>query len=156
MTKTNDLLSTAGMNTRLTHGGNDPADCFGFVNPPIVRGSTVLFPDAETLSTENQKYTYGTHGTPTTDALCNLVNELEGSFGTILVPSGLAAITVPFLAYLGAGDHALIVDSVYFPTRRFCNTMLKKLAWCGGGVLRPGDRDGYRSADPPGYQAGAS
>ncbi|WP_296070325.1 cystathionine beta-lyase [uncultured Agrobacterium sp.] len=127
MTKRNDLLSAAGVNTRLTHGGNDPADCFGFVNPPIVRGSTVLFPDAETLSIENQKYTYGTHGTPTTDALCNMVNALEGSAGTILVPSGLAAITVPFLAYLGAGDHALIVDSVYFPTRRFCNTMLKKL-----------------------------
>ncbi len=127
MTKKNDLRAGAGVNTRLAHGGNDPYDCFGFVNPPIVRGSTVLFPDAKTLATEDQKYTYGTHGTPTTDALCNLVNELEGSAGTILVPSGLAAVTVPFLAYLSAGDHALIVDSVYFPTRRFCNVMLRKL-----------------------------
>ncbi|KQO80836.1 cystathionine beta-lyase [Rhizobium sp. Leaf262] len=121
------FLDAAGVNTRLAHLGNDPADYHGFVNPPIVRGSTVLFPDAQTMVTENQKYTYGTHGTPTTDALCDLVNRLEGSAGTILVSSGLAAVTIPFLAYLGAGDHALIVDSVYFPTRRFCNGMLKQL-----------------------------
>ncbi len=74
-----------------------------------------------------QKYTYGTHGTPTTDALCEAIDALEGSAGTVLVPSGLAAVTLPFLAYLSAGDHALIVDSVYFPTRRFCDGMLKRL-----------------------------
>lgn len=121
------FLDAAGTNTRLAHLGNDPADYHGFVNPPIARGSTVLFPNAQTLVTEDQKYTYGTHGTPTTDALCEMVNKLEGSAGTILLPSGLAAVTVPFLAYLSAGDHALVVDSVYFPTRRFCNTMLKRL-----------------------------
>lgn len=127
MKNKDDLLASAGINTRLTHLGNDPASCFGFVNPPVVRGSTVLFPDAATLVSENQKYTYGTHGTPTTDALCDMINTLEGAAGTILLPSGLAAITVPFLAYLSSGDHALIVDSVYYPTRRFCNTMLKQL-----------------------------
>ncbi len=98
-----------------------------FRQTAIVRGSTVLFPDAETLSTENQKYTYGTHGTRRPTRCATWSTRLRVSAGTILVPSGLAAITVPFLAYLGAGDHALIVDSVYFPTRRFCNTMLKKL-----------------------------
>ena len=120
------FLDAAGINTRLAHLGSDPASNHGFVNPPIVRGSTVLFPDAQTLVSENQAYTYGTHGTPTTDALCDMINALEGSAGTILLSSGLAAVTVPFLAYLSAGDHALIVDSVYFPTRRFCNTMLKR------------------------------
>lgn len=120
------FLDAAGINTRLAHLGSDPASNHGFVNPPIIRGSTVLFPDAQTLVSENQKYTYGTHGTPTTDALCDMVNALEGSAGTILLSSGLAAVTVPFLAYLSAGDHALIVDSVYFPTRRFCNTTLKR------------------------------
>lgn len=120
------FLDAAGINTRLAHLGSDPASNHGFVNPPIVRGSTVLFPDAQTLVSENQAYTYGTHGTPTTDALCDMINALEGSAGTILLSSGLAAVTVPFLAYLSAGDHALIVDSVYFPTRRFCNTMLKQ------------------------------
>ncbi len=127
MTHKDAILNAAGTNTRLAHLGNDPASYHGFVNPPIARGSTVLFPDARTLVAEDQAYTYGTHGTPTTDALCDMVNSLEGSAGTILLPSGLAAVTVPFLAYLSAGDHALIVDSVYFPTRRFCNTMLKRL-----------------------------
>ncbi|MDQ0320149.1 cystathionine beta-lyase [Pararhizobium capsulatum DSM 1112] len=121
------FLADAGTNTRLAHIGNDPADYHGFVNPPVVHASTVLFPNARTMETRNQKYTYGTRGTPTTDALCEAIDDLEGSAGTILVPSGLAAVTVPFLAFLSSGDHALIVDSVYFPTRHFCDTMLKRL-----------------------------
>ncbi len=120
-------LNQAGDNTRLAHLGHDPSSFHGFVNPPVVHGSTVLFPDCKTMETRGQKYTYGTRGTPTTDALCDALNELEGAAGTILVPSGLAAITVPFLAYLSAGDHALIVDSVYSPCRHFCNTMLARL-----------------------------
>jgi cystathionine beta-lyase len=116
-----------GMNTRLAHMGNDPRDYFGFVNPPVVHASTVLYPDAATLVSRNQKYTYGTRGTPTTDALTGAINELEGSAGTILVPSGLAAVTVPLLAFASAGDHVLIVDSVYHPTRHFADTMLRRL-----------------------------
>lgn len=121
------FLADAGANTRLAHIGNDPSDYHGFVNPPVVRASTVLFPDARTMETHAQKYTYGTRGTPTTDALCEAIDALEGSAGTILVPSGLAAVTIPLLAFLSPGDHALIVDSVYFPTRHFCDTMLKRL-----------------------------
>ena len=117
----------AGVNTRLAHIGPKPQDYHGFVNPPVVHASTVLFPDAATMAREGQRYTYGTHGTPTTDALCDAINELEGSVGTILLPSGLAAITIPFLAYLSAGDHLLMVDSVYYPARRFCETTLKRL-----------------------------
>lgn len=117
----------AGVNTRLAHMGNDPRDFFGFVNPPVVHASTVLFPDAATMAARNQKYTYGTRGTPTTDALAAAMNELEGAAGTIIVPSGLAAVCVPLLAFLSAGDHVLIVDSVYHPTRRFADTMLKRL-----------------------------
>ncbi|MFU0503468.1 cystathionine beta-lyase [Pseudaminobacter sp. NGMCC 1.201702] len=116
-----------GINTQLAHAGNVPGDYFGFVNPPVVHGSTVLFPDAATMAARAQKYTYGTRGTPTTDALAEAMNTLEGSTGTIIVPSGLAAVTVPLLAFLSAGDHALIVDSVYGPTRLFANTMLKRL-----------------------------
>jgi cystathionine beta-lyase len=121
------LLQNAGINTRLSHLGNDPADYHGFVNPPVVHASTVLFPNARAMETRAQKYTYGTRGTPTTDALCEAIDALEGSAGTILVPSGLAAVTVPFLAFLSSGDHALVVDSVYGPTRIFCDTMLKRL-----------------------------
>ncbi|MBB3453338.1 cystathionine beta-lyase [Rhizobium sp. BK313] len=120
-------LQNAGINTRLSHIGYSPSDFHGFVNPPVVHASTVLFPNARTMEMRDQKYTYGTRGTPTTDALCDAIDALEGSAGTIVVPSGLAAITVPFLAFLSAGDHALIVDSVYGPTRIFCDTMLKRL-----------------------------
>lgn len=116
-----------GPNTRLGHGGNDPMEYYGFVNPPVVRASTVLFPDARTLIAEDQKYNYGTHGTPTTDALCEAISGLEGAAGTVLVPSGLAAISVPMLTFLSAGDHVLITDSVYGPTRRFANEVLPRM-----------------------------
>ncbi|MBX3581565.1 MAG: cystathionine beta-lyase [Rhizobiaceae bacterium] len=116
----------AGMNTRLAHGGNDPLDYFGFVNPPVVHASTVLFPNAATLSARSQKYTYGTHGTPTTDALAAAINEMEGAAGTVIVPSGLMAVALPLMAFLSAGDHVLIVDSVYFPTRNFADSMLAR------------------------------
>jgi cystathionine beta-lyase len=119
--------SRRGVNTRLAHAGYNPRDYHGFVNPPVVHASTVLFPDARTMSARAQKYTYGTRGTPTTDALAGAIDELEGSAGTIIVPSGLAAVTVPLLAFLAAGDHVLIVDSVYRPTRHFADTMLTRL-----------------------------
>lgn len=116
-----------GINTRLAHMGHNPHDFHGFVNPPIYRGSTVLFPDAETMVSRKQAYTYGTHGTPTHTALENAINELEGSSGTVLVPSGLAAVTLPLLAYAEAGTHMLLTDSIYHPTRRFADMMLKKM-----------------------------
>ncbi|MEP0277731.1 MAG: cystathionine beta-lyase [Nitratireductor sp.] len=115
------------MNTLLTRCGYDPRDYFGFVNPPVVHASTVLFPDSATMAARDQKYTYATRGTPTSDALAAAVDALEGSAGTIVVPSGLAAVTVPLLAFLSAGDHVLIVDSVYHPTRNFADTMLTRL-----------------------------
>ena len=115
-----------GVNTRLAHSGYEPRDFHGFVNPPVVHASTVLFPDAKTMAARDQKYTYGTRGTPTSDALDKAIDELEGSAGTVIVPSGLVAVTLPLLAFLSAGDHALIVDSVYNPTRRFADGMLKR------------------------------
>ncbi len=115
-----------GINTRLAHAGPDPHDFYGFVNPPVVHASTVLFADAATAAGGSQKYTYGMR-TPTTDALADALTELEGAAGTVMVPSGLAAITVPLLAFASAGDHVLIVNSVYFPTRRFADSMLRRL-----------------------------
>ncbi|MFC3218097.1 cystathionine beta-lyase [Tianweitania populi] len=116
-----------GMNTRLAHGGHDPQSFHGFVNPPVVHASTVLFPNADVMRRGAQKYTYGTHGTPTSDALAAVIDDLEGTAGTLLVPSGLAAVTVPLLAFLSSGDYVLITDSVYRPTRRFADTVLKRL-----------------------------
>jgi len=118
-------LNRTGINTQLAHLGHDPHSWHGFVNPPVVHASTVLFPDAATMASRDQQYTYGLRGTPTTDALSDAINALEGAAGTIIVPSGLAAVTIPLLAFLKAGDHMLVVDSVYGPTRKFSDTMLK-------------------------------
>ncbi len=123
----NDKSSNYRQATRLTHTGNHPDEYHGFVNPPVVHASTVLYPDYETMRTRNQKYTYGTRGTPTTDALCEVIDEMEGSAGTVLVPSGLAAVTVPLLAFASAGDHILVLDSCYSPTRDFCNEILARM-----------------------------
>jgi len=116
-----------GTNTRLVHEGYNRHEYFGFVNPPVVRATTVLFPDAEIMKEGSHPYIYGTHGTPTTQALCETVNALEGAAKTVLVPSGLAAITVPLLGVLKAGDHVLFADTVYYPTRRFADGILKNL-----------------------------
>lgn len=116
-----------GPNTRLVRSGGDPASYHGFVMPPVVHASTVLFPDVETMRGDGQKYRYGLSGTPTTAALEDALNEMEGSAGTILLPSGLAAVTFPLLAFLSSGDHVLIVDSVYSPTRRFAETVLRRM-----------------------------
>ncbi|MCO5157094.1 MAG: cystathionine beta-lyase [Aquamicrobium sp.] len=122
-----DKFRDAGVDTRLAHVGNDPRAFHGFIHPPVVHASTVLFPDAATMATRNQKYQYGTHGTPTTDALTTALDALEGSAGTVLTPSGLVAVTLPLLAFLSSGDHVLITDSVYHPTRRFADTVLSRM-----------------------------
>src|SRR6185369_14769497 len=125
-----ETVKAAGINTRLAHSGNDPHAYFGFVNPPVVHASTVLFPEARLMAGRkegSQKYVYGTDATPTSDALAAAVDQLEGSVGTVAVPSGLAAVVLPLLAFLSAGDHALITDSVYSPTRKFSDGMLKRL-----------------------------
>ncbi|WP_062203071.1 cystathionine beta-lyase [Aureimonas sp. AU12] len=127
MSNPSKLGPHAGPSTRLLHTGYDPSEFFGFVNPPSVHASTVLFPDTATMRRRDQKYIYGLRGTPTTDALERALDDLEGSHGTILVPSGLAAISFPLLAFLGSGDHCLVVDSVYGPTRLFCDTLLTRM-----------------------------
>ena len=116
-----------GENTNLARVGNNPRQYHGFINPPVVHASTVLFPDYLTLKSRDQKYTYPTRGTPTTDALGAAIDYLEGSAGTLIVPSGLAAVTVPMLAFAKSGDHCLIVDSIYEPSRWFANTLLTRL-----------------------------
>ena len=80
--------------TRLVHSGHDFATTHGFINVPAFRGSTVLYPDVATLKGRAQRFTYGTRGTPTTEALCSAWTDLSGGAGTVLLPSGLAAIVV--------------------------------------------------------------
>ena len=113
--------------TRLTSAGRKPREQFGFVNTPIYRGSTVLFPTYADLQARTGPYSYGTHGTPTVRALEEAWSELAGSETTVLTPSGLAAITVALLAAVKAGDHILVMDSVYRPTRIFCDSVLARM-----------------------------
>jgi cystathionine beta-lyase len=112
--------------TRLVTVGRRPDEQFGFVNTPIYRGSTVLYPTYDKIVSRDQPYTYGTKGTPTTTALEQAWTDLSGAAGTILVPSGLAAIAVALMSCLKAGDHLLMTDSVYRPTRHFCATVLAR------------------------------
>lgn len=116
-----------GPATQIVHAGRDPQAFHGFVNPPVYRGSTVLFPTVETLRTRNQEYTYGRRGTPTVKALEQALAELEGGAGSVLTSSGYQAVTGAILAFVRAGDHILVVDSVYEPTRKFCDSLLRRL-----------------------------
>ena len=113
--------------TRLVHAGHDFETSQGFVNVPAVRGSTVLYKDTAALKGHNQRYTYGTHGTPTSHALASAWSELAGAAGTALVPSGLAAIAMALQTVVKAGDHLLMTDSAYFPARRLAEKVLRPL-----------------------------
>jgi cystathionine beta-lyase len=112
--------------TRLVTVGRDPFAQHGFVNTPIYRGSTVLYRTSEDFLKRNARFTYGTKGTPTTESLEVAWTDLTGAAGTVLVPSGLAAIAVALMSCLKSGDHLLVPDSVYRPTRNFCDTILKR------------------------------
>jgi cystathionine beta-lyase len=120
-------LDNIGPNTVLAHAGSHPEDHHGFVNPPIYRGSTVVFPNVSTMRSGNQRYAYGRWGNPTTEALTEAITALEGAEGTVLCPSGLSACITAILAVVGAGDHLLVPDSVYGATRHFCETAGKRL-----------------------------
>jgi cystathionine beta-lyase len=110
-------------NTRLVTAGRDPQANHGFVNPPVYHASTVLYPTADDQVAHRARYSYGRRGTPTSEALEEALRELdgEGCAGVALLPSGLAAISAALLAVCRSGDHILVTDSVYRPTRNFCN-----------------------------------
>src|SRR3978361_1816662 len=114
--------------TALVTAGRDTKAQKGFVNPPVVHGSTVLYPTAEDLHAHRGEFQYGRRGTPTTKALQEALMALEGPrcAGVGLVPSGLAAISTTLLAVLKAGDHLLGCDNVYMPSRNFCNGFLAR------------------------------
>ena len=113
--------------TEVVHSGRDPHACFGFVNPPVYRGSTVLFPTVEKLWKRDQPYTYGRTSTPTVAALEEAMARVEGGAVSALTGSGYQAVSTAILAFVETGDHILMTDSVYQPTRKFCDHMLSKL-----------------------------
>jgi cystathionine beta-lyase len=121
----------SGPATKLAHGGRRAEWRGKLVNVPVERASTILFDDVAELRASKPghgQYRYGLQGTATYWALAEALTELEpGAAGTILYPTGLAAITGPLLALLSAGDEVLVPDTVYGPTRKFCDTILARL-----------------------------
>jgi cystathionine beta-lyase len=115
--------------TLLARAGRDPARHQGMVNTPVFRTSTVIFPDLASYESREgddyKKVRYGLYGTPTTFALEEAVAKMEGGHAAVAVPSGLAAITAALRACVKSGDHLLVPDSVYQPTRTFCERHLK-------------------------------
>ena len=123
--------------TLLVHAGRHISDDYDFVNPPVIRASTVLHKSAEDMMNRamherdmiEDKIPYGTYGTPTHHAFYKALCALEGknAAGAWAFPSGLAACTIPLLAFLKAGDHALLIDTIYGPTREFAEEILRRM-----------------------------
>lgn len=121
----------ADKKTRLVHLGRHPHAHHGAVNTPIVRTSTILFADYADYRAagtgESKRTAYGRHGTETRHELETALATLDGMERTFLCPSGLAAITFAISAFVRPGDHVLVADSVYGPTRAYCDQELKRL-----------------------------
>jgi len=117
--------------TKLTHSGNSPFDNHGIVNPPVYHASTVLYRTVEELRMKEKApfdhVTYGRTGTPTTWAFERAVADLEEADRAVSMPSGLAAIAGALFSFLKAGDHLLMTDTAYFPTRKLCDQQLARL-----------------------------
>lgn len=120
-------LSHFNISTQLTQLGRSPKDQYGFVNTPVYRGSTVVFNTVDDIERDRAVFNYGTAGTPTIANLENAWSELAGAAGTVISPSGLGAITLALLTTVKSGDHLLMPDSVYRPTRNLCNGLLARL-----------------------------
>src|SRR3569833_506660 len=115
MTIPSDKQPRRGIATTLVTAGRDTPAQHGFINPPVVRGSTVLYPSAEDLHAHRGEFQYGRYGTPTTKALRQALKALEGDncAGVGLAPSGVAAITTALLAELKSGDHLFVFVFVF-------------------------------------------
>lgn len=119
------------LTTELIHAKlqGTPAEKFRGLSAPVHRVSTVLFEDsgAFTRRHEERVWVYGTIGTPTTVLLEQQITRIEGGADTCLTPSGLGAVTLAYLAVLSAGDHVLVPDNVYDPSRNFAKGFCKRM-----------------------------
>ena len=112
--------------TLLTQLGRNPEEQYGFVNGPVYRGSTVIYKTLDDIEKRNARYHYGTSGTPTISNLEDAWTGLAGAAGTVLSPSGLGSIALALFTTTKSGDHLLMPDCVYRPSRNFCNNTLAK------------------------------
>jgi cysteine-S-conjugate beta-lyase len=126
MTKNIPDLKSLKPETRIVAAGREYAE-HGIVNPAVYHASTILFPTVQALHDRKQDYLYGRRGTPTSRALETAIAALEGGHACKVSPSGMAAVSTTLLAFLKAGDHLLMVDTAYHPTRQFCDSILRGL-----------------------------
>jgi cystathionine beta-lyase len=112
--------------TIATHAGRMSVEHFGVVNTPVYRASTILYPTLARLEAADAPYVYGRRGTPSSKSLEDAITALEGGARTVICPSGANAIALAILSVCKAGDHLLMVDSCYGPTRAFCDRTLKR------------------------------
>jgi cystathionine beta-lyase len=115
--------------TKIVSLGRDKKFTKGIINPPVFRASTVVFDTMDEMrfaikNKTNGEMFYGRRGTPTHFSFQQAISELEGGAGTALYPSGTAAISSALLSFLKSGDHLLMADTAYEPTRDLCNKML--------------------------------
>ena len=118
--------------TKFVNAGRSNKWTRGVVNPPVERASTVVFDSVKqmkhaTANRANQVLFYGRRGTSTSFAFADAMTELEGGAGCAIYPSGTAAITNAILSFVKTGDHLLMVDTAYEPTRDFCDKILKNI-----------------------------
>jgi cystathionine beta-lyase len=118
--------------TKIVNAGRNEKWTNGVVNPPITRASTVVFNTVAEMNSavanrHNKTMVYGRRGTTTAFAFSDAMTELEGGAGCALYPSGTAAITNAILAFVKQGDHILMVDTAYEPTRDYCDKILAKM-----------------------------
>jgi cystathionine beta-lyase len=137
--------------TIATHAGRMSSEHYGVVNTPVYRASTILYRDLASLESGDVPYFYGRRGTPSSDSFEKAVNEIEGGARSIVAPSGLGAIALAIQSVCSAGDHLLMVDSCYHPTRLLCDRTLKRFGiettyydpLIGGGIeklMKPNTR----------------
>jgi cystathionine beta-lyase len=124
------MRTSQQMTTRLIHPSRSAPEGFRSLAIPVFRGSTTLFPRAsdivDTWNHDEVPYTYGSYGTPTTLELAARIAELEGGYHCFIAPTGQSALTFVYLAFLGAGEHVLVPESVYGPSRAFAETVLRR------------------------------
>ena len=125
MTEKHDKAISA--ETLLTHTGRQPGENRGYVNTPVYRGSTIVFPTLDALEDPAPRFDYGRTGNPSSAAVEALITELEGAAGTVLAPSGLSAISLALMTVLNSGDEVIITDSAYQPTRRVSDGVLTRM-----------------------------
>ena len=114
--------------TKAILGGRTPEKFDGAVNTPVYHASTILYPSLAAIrGTQKIPFTYGRRGTPTSHALETAINDLEGAAGTVLTPSGASAVSLAILSAVKAGAHMLMVDTAYYPTRKFCDDVLRNM-----------------------------